>query len=137
MHTWLSSRHLVLGVATALAAAGVALHAQSRENPAPGDPRVGLKPGFRDAGQAVLNIELVSTLPKPDGFFDPEEAGRHARAGSSRQRAGSRPGLAGWSRGRRATQAAGRSRPGLRQLGSRVSAATACSSATSTASTST
>ena len=35
------------------------------------DPRVGLKPGFRDAGQAVRNLELVATLPKPDGFFDP------------------------------------------------------------------
>ena len=35
------------------------------------DPRVGLKPGFRDAGQAARNIELVATLPKPDAFFDP------------------------------------------------------------------
>ena len=35
------------------------------------DPRVGLKAGFRDAGEAVLNLELVATLPKPDGFFDP------------------------------------------------------------------
>src|SRR5919108_5999777 len=36
------------------------------------DPRVGLKPGFRDAGQAAHNMELVSSLPKPEGFFDPK-----------------------------------------------------------------
>jgi hypothetical protein len=35
------------------------------------DPRVGLKPGFRDAGEAARNMERVATLPKPDGFFDP------------------------------------------------------------------
>src|SRR5206468_840096 len=37
------------------------------------DPRVGLKPGFRDAGTAAHNLELVWSLPKPDGFFDPKE----------------------------------------------------------------
>ena len=36
------------------------------------DPRVGLAAGFMDAGQAIWNLELVSTQPKPDGFFDPE-----------------------------------------------------------------
>ena len=46
------------------------LHAQTQV--AQPDPRAALKPGFRDAGQAALNIELVSTLPKPDGFFDPK-----------------------------------------------------------------
>lgn len=35
------------------------------------DPRVNLKPGFTDAGQASLNMQLVVALPKPDGFFDP------------------------------------------------------------------
>ena len=35
------------------------------------DPRVALTPGFRDAGEAALNMALVATLPKPDGFFDP------------------------------------------------------------------
>jgi hypothetical protein len=34
------------------------------------DPRVGLKPGFRDAGVASRNMELVSTSPRPQGFFD-------------------------------------------------------------------
>jgi uncharacterized protein (DUF305 family) len=36
------------------------------------DPRANLKAGFRDAGEASLNVELVATLPKPAGFFDPE-----------------------------------------------------------------
>ncbi|HSR52298.1 MAG TPA: DUF305 domain-containing protein [Acidobacteriota bacterium] len=36
------------------------------------DPRAGLSPGFRDAGQAISNMKLVASLPKPDGFFDPK-----------------------------------------------------------------
>ncbi|MCH7671456.1 MAG: DUF305 domain-containing protein [Proteobacteria bacterium] len=36
------------------------------------DPRVNLKAGFDDAGQASLNMELIASLPKPDGFFDPK-----------------------------------------------------------------
>ena len=56
-----------------LAACGVVLATLAggaQERPA-ADPRVGLKPGLRDAGVAARNIELVGTLPKPDGFFDP------------------------------------------------------------------
>ncbi|HEY8549652.1 MAG TPA: hypothetical protein VIL35_06840, partial [Vicinamibacterales bacterium] len=36
------------------------------------DPRVGLKPGVKDAGVAASGMELVVNLPKPDGFFDPK-----------------------------------------------------------------
>ncbi len=36
------------------------------------DPRAGLAPGIDDAGQAIMNLELVATLPKPPGFFDPD-----------------------------------------------------------------
>lgn len=36
------------------------------------DPRVGLAAGFRDAGEASLNMSLLATLPKPPGFFDPD-----------------------------------------------------------------
>ncbi|MBL4618056.1 MAG: DUF305 domain-containing protein [Robiginitomaculum sp.] len=36
------------------------------------DPRAGLAAGFDDAGQAILNLTLVASLPKPAGFFDPE-----------------------------------------------------------------
>lgn len=36
------------------------------------DPRVGLTAGFRDAGEAALNMTLVASIPKPAGFFDPD-----------------------------------------------------------------
>lgn len=36
------------------------------------DPRVGLAAGFRDAGEAALNMSVVASLPKPAGFFDPD-----------------------------------------------------------------
>jgi hypothetical protein len=36
------------------------------------DPRSSLKPGFSDAGQAISNMRLVASLPKPTGFFDPK-----------------------------------------------------------------
>lgn len=36
------------------------------------DPRVGLAAGFRDAGEASLNMSVVASLPKPAGFFDPD-----------------------------------------------------------------
>lgn len=35
------------------------------------DPRAGLKAGLRDAGQAIHNLTLLASLPKPPGFFDP------------------------------------------------------------------
>jgi len=58
------------------------------------DPRATLAAGFRSARDAVLNLELVASLPKPDGFYDPE-----APAGSPRESAGdeedepARPGI--------------------------------------------
>jgi len=36
------------------------------------DPRANLKPGFRDAGQAIMNLKLITSLAKPPGFFDPK-----------------------------------------------------------------
>ncbi len=36
------------------------------------DPRAGLKPGFADADEAIMNLRKVVSLPKPAGFFDPE-----------------------------------------------------------------
>jgi hypothetical protein len=54
------------------------LSAQSGQTPAapaaPPDPRVGLKPGLRDAGTAAKNMVLVSSLGKPAGFDDPTGA---------------------------------------------------------------
>ena len=44
------------------------------------DPRVGLAAGFRDAGMAASNMELVINLPKPEGFYDPEAPAGRPRA---------------------------------------------------------
>ena len=47
--------------------------------PATNDPRVGLKAGLHDAGEAARNLERIANLPKPEGFFDPKApAGRAA-----------------------------------------------------------
>ena len=37
-----------------------------------GDPRVGLAAGLHNAGSAIMNLTLTHSLPKPRGFFDPE-----------------------------------------------------------------
>jgi hypothetical protein len=53
----------------------VVLQGDAQERPttaAQTDPRVGLKAGLHDAGQAARNMELIATLPKPQGFFDPK-----------------------------------------------------------------
>lgn len=36
------------------------------------DPRAGLSAGLTDAGTAILNLELIASLPRPVGFFDPD-----------------------------------------------------------------
>src|SRR4029077_10064479 len=59
-------------VVAALLAALVQGPAQERASAAAGaDPRVGLKAGLRDAGEAASNMKRIATLPKPEGFFDP------------------------------------------------------------------
>jgi hypothetical protein len=45
--------------------------AGNEPKPSTTDPRATLKPGFRDAQVAAWNLELVATLGKPEGFFDP------------------------------------------------------------------
>ena len=35
------------------------------------DPRAGLTPGLYDAGEAIMNLQLLSSLRKPLGFYDP------------------------------------------------------------------
>ena len=68
--------------ASAIVVSGV-MAGVAQERPAPAtagrppataaaDPRVGLKPGLRDAGEAARNLERVASLPKPEGFFDPK-----------------------------------------------------------------
>jgi hypothetical protein len=67
LNRWTSACAGVLAVASL----GIAAGAQQAP-PDPKDPRIGLKPGLRDAGTAARGLELVANLPKPEGFFDPE-----------------------------------------------------------------
>ena len=55
------------GMATAPAAPAAAPMGLQVDPPAP-DPRVGLASGMFDAGEAVWNLDLVSTTPPPDPF---------------------------------------------------------------------
>jgi len=62
-----------LVLSSAIAAASLVIPGTAQEpRPAPNDPRVGLKAGLRDAGTAARNMELVASLPRPEGFFDPK-----------------------------------------------------------------
>ena len=61
-----------VAIAAVMAAVGITGGAQQAP-PSPNDPRVGLKPGLKDAGVAAWNMELVSSMPKPEGFFDPKD----------------------------------------------------------------
>lgn len=36
------------------------------------DPRAGLAAGFRDAGEAISNMDHLASVRKPPGFFDPD-----------------------------------------------------------------
>ncbi|MBW8862864.1 MAG: hypothetical protein JF601_10935 [Acidobacteria bacterium] len=57
--------------ALCVAAVGAVALATVSAQPKP-DPRVGLKPGLHDAGEAAWNLERVVNMPKPEGFFDPK-----------------------------------------------------------------
>src|SRR5579863_9363828 len=39
------------------------------------DPRIGLKAGYQDAGEAAFGMEHLATLPKPPGFAPGDTAG--------------------------------------------------------------
>lgn len=41
----------------------------------PNDPRPGLRAGWRDAEEASWNLSLVASLPRPEGFMNPETPG--------------------------------------------------------------
>ena len=66
-------RVIVVAAIIGLSAAAItAQGGQTAAPPPPPDPRVGLKAGFNDAGVAAKNMVLVSSLPKPAGFEDPD-----------------------------------------------------------------
>jgi len=41
----------------------------------PNDPRIGLRAGWMDAGEAISNLEHLAFLPRPEGFYNPETPG--------------------------------------------------------------
>jgi hypothetical protein len=45
------------------------------QTPNSNDPRVGLKGGWMDAGEAISNLTLVSHTNRPDGFVNPQNPG--------------------------------------------------------------
>jgi len=61
----MTSRMLSIGAAVLAVAAAAA---QSTN-----DPRVGLKAGLHDAGEAIRGLERVASLSNPAGFFDPKQ----------------------------------------------------------------
>ncbi len=62
---------LIGAVLVATTASG--LYGQGQSGPA--DPRVGLRPGVTDAGEAAWNMELLANMPRPKGFDDPDGQG--------------------------------------------------------------
>ena len=108
-----------------VAAAALFLIAQghAQEHPSTTDPRVGLKAGFQDAGQAAKNLQLVAHMGKPQGFFDPSspagtatppERGRGdnaAAAPASQTAAAEAPAPADAQRGAAAANGRGRGGP--------------------------
>jgi hypothetical protein len=60
-------------LALALAASLPALCAAPSGASVPADPRVGLKAGMTDAGEAAFGMERLTSLPKPNAFVPPAE----------------------------------------------------------------
>jgi hypothetical protein len=64
----------IVATAVSVATALLLLSVEGGAQQAPAsahDPRVGLKAGLHDAGEAAVNMEHIASLPRPDGFFDP------------------------------------------------------------------
>jgi len=65
-------RSLTAAAAAAFVAASLGTLLAQQKPADANDPRINLKPGLRDAGVAASGLELVSTRPRPEGFFDPK-----------------------------------------------------------------
>ena len=74
------------------------------------DPRVGLVAGFYDAGEASLNMSLLASRPKPEGFYDPAAA---AEREEDTARNASEPDQADEEAEEEPEEAAARPRPGI------------------------
>jgi hypothetical protein len=71
----------------ALAAALLATGAQAQDTR---DPRIGLRAGWNDAGEAIRGMQLVSHTTRPAGFFNPQEQGDFSFANTDMAFAGTR-----------------------------------------------
>lgn len=71
----------LLAAAMTLPPAGLRAQA-AKSAPSTGgtDPRVGLRAGWNDAGEAAWNLRLVAHQPRPAGFFDPADPGSFSYA---------------------------------------------------------
>ena len=49
------------------------------------DPRAGLAAGLYDADEAIMNLELIASLKKPVGFFDPANPSERYRRKEKRR----------------------------------------------------
>jgi hypothetical protein len=41
----------------------------------PNDPRIGLRAGYMDAGEAIRGLTKLASVPRPEGFFNPAQIG--------------------------------------------------------------
>lgn len=70
---WLRS-----AVALLFSLSAASLQAQSQPKPSTTDPRYSLRGGWNDAQEAISNLALVAHRARPDGFFNPSDAGDFA-----------------------------------------------------------
>jgi hypothetical protein len=71
----------------ALAAALLATGAQAQDTR---DPRIGLRAGWSDAGEAIRGMQLVSHTNRPERFFNPQQMGDFGFANTDMAFAGDR-----------------------------------------------
>jgi len=62
-----------LASATAVAASLLLPLAAQEHAVTTGDPRIGLKAGLKDAGEAARNMERIASMGKPEGFYNPKQ----------------------------------------------------------------
>lgn len=80
---WFRAPLMAFAALAVLAAFAVPAQGQTAERWwDPADPRIGLRAGFMDAGEASWNMRLVTLVPKPDHFLNPNNPGDFAFANS-------------------------------------------------------
>ncbi len=65
-----------------LLSASATVQAQAQSKPSITDPRLSLRGGWNDAQEAISNLTLLAHRNRPEGFFNPADAGDFAFANS-------------------------------------------------------